>query len=340
MASPLTPPPPGFVPTTSDFTLAVEHTLAFLKARYPMQLWMVGRVEGDTGVVLQCVGEGYGINPGFSFQWKGSFCHRMLHEGAPAVAPDTQAVPAYQTVAMNRVLKVGAYVGVPLHLPDGALFGTLCAIDPHVQPSSLAYDEPLFALLASLLSNLLAAELRHDRAVRRAQRAEADALLDPLTGLYNRRGWDHLMQAEETRCRRYGHPAGVLVVDLDELKVFNDQEGHHAGDALLQRTAGVLRAHLREHDIAARLGGDEFGLLLVQADATDLQAIRDRLQDSLLEAGVRASIGWAARAPQRGLSEALREADDNMFADKGFRKQASVRDLRVLTPRGSEGPEA
>jgi diguanylate cyclase len=71
----------------------------------------------------------------------------------------------------------------------------------------------------------------------RFERAELDSLTDPLTGVGNRRAWDRLLDAEEARCRRYGSPASLVAIDLDELKQVNDADGHLAGDRLLRRAA-------------------------------------------------------------------------------------------------------
>ena len=87
-------------------------------------------------------------------------------------------------------------------------------------------------------STVFATDLRFDQAHRRAERAEADALLERLTGLANRRGWQLLLDREEQRCRRYGSVASVLIVDLDGLKAVKDRGGHGRGHPAAAGRAG------------------------------------------------------------------------------------------------------
>jgi hypothetical protein len=76
----------------------------------------------------------------------------------------------------------------------------------------------------------------------------------PWTALFNRWGWTRLLAAEESRCRRYGHPAGVIVVDHDDLKSISDSLGHFAGEELLSRAAAAITEVKREQELVARVG--------------------------------------------------------------------------------------
>src|SRR5690606_26979745 len=143
---------------------------------------------------------------------------------------------------------------------------------------------------------------------------------DGLTALYNRRGWEQLLAHEEERCRRYGNPACVISIDLDDLKFINDTQGHAAGDRLLQNAAQAMRMAARSHDVVARLGGDEFAILAVECDRLAAEALVDRLRQQLQQNGIAASIGYAARHPQHGLHAACEQADANMYAEKKRRK--------------------
>ena len=128
---------------------------------------------------------------------------------------------------------------------------------------------PLLNILGMLLSTILDADLERTRQARLLERAEMAAESDPMTGLFNRRGWDRYMEIEEARFRRFGDPGAVLVVDLDGLKEVNDTLGHQAGDELITLAASGIRDTICDGDVAARLGGDEFGIIASNAVPTD-----------------------------------------------------------------------
>ena len=302
-----------------DFASASRQTMRFLRQRFGFQLWMVTRAEGEDWIVLHAEDHGYGVRAGQVLRWSDSFCSRMMRGLGPRIAPDCGQVAVYQTAPIAQLVKIGAYIGVPLTRADGSLFGTLCAFDPLPQPAAITQELALLELMAGVLSALLATELQAAEAVRRAERAEAEATRDSLTGLYNRRGWDLLLRREEERCLRYGHPACVISIDLDELKLTNDREGHAAGDMLLMRTGEALRQVIRATDVAARLGGDEFAVLSIECD--DASQLLARLRDKLAAGGVKASTGTAARRADLSLQQAFEQADAQMYLAKRQRKQ-------------------
>jgi diguanylate cyclase len=302
-----------------NFEAAGQAVLAFLHQRFGFDLWMVTRTEGDDWIVLQSEDHGYGVKPGAVFSWADSFCSEMVKGNGPRVAPDSDSVPAYAEAPIGRQVAIKAYVGVPLMDANGGLFGTLCAIDPSPQPEAIVQDQPLIELLAALLSTVLQSELKAAHEARRSERLELEAQTDSLTQLYNRRAWDRLLSKEEERCRRYGYPATVLCIDLDELKRVNDTQGHAAGDALIARAADALRAAAREVDIVARMGGDEFGVIGVECDAEGAAALLGRIRKALADFDVKASVGLAARHPATGLQGAWEAADRLMYAEKRSR---------------------
>jgi diguanylate cyclase (GGDEF)-like protein len=303
-----------------DFGTASVEILNFLYQRLNFDLWMITRTEGNDWIVLQVSDRSYGIEEGTVFSWADSFCCQMVSGQGPRIAPSASAIPAYAATPIAQQIPIGAYIGIPLVLEDGSLFGTLCAIDPNPQPEAITAELPLLELFARLLCSILENDLKLSEQTRRAERAEAEALTDPLTGLYNRRGWDQLLSAEESRCRRYGHPASVISVDLDDLKQVNDAGGHASGDELLLKAAQTIRTALRQQDIVARVGGDEFSILAVEADGQGASALLIRMRTQLSAAGIRASLGYATRHPAFGLRHAWQEADRAMYICKRANK--------------------
>ena len=311
--------PDGSGTPYADFTAASADVLRVLQERVGMGLWMVTRASGPDQLVLvsrSVPGSDYAVPSGTVLPWDGSLCRQMVLGNGPAVAPRVEDVPAYAAAPNRSVAPIEAYVSVPLRQVDGSLFGTLCAFDPFPQPDALRGEEELVHLMGRLLTSVLHLELEREELRRRAERAESDATRDALTGLANRRAWDAVLAAEEVRCQRYGHPASVLVVDLDGLKTVNDTQGHAAGDRLLCRAAELLRGAARHSDVVARLGGDEFGLLAVETPGEGGRATAERVRAALRAGGVGASVGVGARAPGVALLAAWQDADRAMYDEK------------------------
>jgi len=149
---------------------------------------------------------------------------------------------------------------------------------------------------------------------------------DPLTGLPNRRLFEHDLRLQVARCQRYGERAAVMVIDLDAFKQINDLHGHKVGDDALRAVATALARRLRETDLVARLGGDEFAVLLPHADAESMALVADGLARVIAACSVDAgdsvvhpsgSVGVAMIDQQSASAEqALVEADRAMYAAK------------------------
>jgi diguanylate cyclase (GGDEF)-like protein/PAS domain S-box-containing protein len=117
--------------------------------------------------------------------------------------------------------------------------------------------------IGMVLSNLKLREALREQSIR-----------DPLTGLYNRRYLEEALKQQLSRVTRHLHPLGIIMIDIDHFKHFNDTYGHAAGDLLLQELSKFLQSHIRGEDIACRYGGEEFILIMpdVSLEATRLRA--------------------------------------------------------------------
>lgn len=113
------------------------------------------------------------------------------------------------------------------------------------------------------------------------QRIEELAAHDALTRLPNRRVFDEGLNAEAARSRRYCHPFGVIIIDLDRFKDVNDNYGHLAGDDVLRAVGKVIEASVRETDLPARIGGEEFAVILPETERAEVLAVAEKLRQAI-----------------------------------------------------------
>src|SRR6202790_787901 len=170
------------------------------------------------------------------------------------------------------------------------------------------------------------------------KRLEVNAATYPLTGLYNRRLFSEYFEKELNRARRYGHPLGILILDLHRFKEVNDRYGHPRGDEVLRAAAATLQKALRTSDSAFRIGGDEFSLLLPQTDAAQALALGRRIETVFAELlrplhlAVSVSMDHGvATFPQDGDQSDLliRVADERLYRVKHASHSASDRSSRA-----------
>jgi diguanylate cyclase (GGDEF)-like protein len=152
------------------------------------------------------------------------------------------------------------------------------------------------------------------------------AMIDPLTGLYNRRFAEQRLAAEVARSERRGHPLTVLTLDLNNFKEINDTYGHPAGDQVLQEFASRLNNVIRGADLAVRLGGDEFLVVLPECTLEQLKLVLQRLSSFELEwqgqkIPVTFSAGWKDYEMGDRPEEMLARADEALYTSKRASKK-------------------
>ncbi len=175
------------------------------------------------------------------------------------------------------------------------------------------------------------------------QRSLAAALVDSLTGLYNRRYLEAHYQAVSTRAMAAGKPLSILMLDIDQFKGINDSYGHAAGDEILIGLADRITGCMRGFDITVRLGGDEFIVMLVDTTESIAIAAARRLCRQVadqpfrigvdpFEVALTVSIGVATLPNGQGtLDDALRDADKALYMAKAAGRNCIKPDSRVET---------
>jgi diguanylate cyclase (GGDEF)-like protein len=301
----------------TDFNQAADQIMTAMRELVGLDYWLVTRVAGDDWVVLRTLGNGP-YQPGDALEFSATICSHMIAGQGPNISYDVASTESYASALIRQTQLIASYAGAPLVVNE-RIYGVLCALDPNKRQSSIVGHTNMLVTSARLLSTLLTHEIAHEELLRRAERAEAEALIDEPTRLYNRRGWERLLEREGMRASRYGNQATMFLMDIDDLKRVNDTQGHAAGDALIKRVSDTIVSVMRDHDIAARLGGDEFGVLAVETSALDAQTLHDRFDAAFAQAGVSVSIGRAHCNRPGGIQASLGFADELMYLQKSHR---------------------
>lgn len=157
-----------------------------------------------------------------------------------------------------------------------------------------------------------------------AARAQLETLADtdPLTGCFNRRVFRTLV--ERRGQEEEASVGAVFLIDIDNLKVVNDTDGHPAGDALIRQVAEAVKTRVRPNELVIRWGGDEFLVVIDGLAAEEIQGRREAIGQAIEGAGLKASIGAAPFGGGLEILAAVEEADRAMYADKKRRKSSAA----------------
>jgi diguanylate cyclase (GGDEF)-like protein len=163
----------------------------------------------------------------------------------------------------------------------------------------------------------------------RADKFYSLAILDPLTGLYNRRFGEERLQEEMARAERNGDALAVIVMDLDNFKEINDEFGHAAGDLVLKEFSRRLKRGIRACDVPVRIGGDEFLVVLPECPRENVHIILSRLGPFQVIVNHRkVSVSFSRGRAQYQVGDTLQtlveRADEVLYAEKAARAISSV----------------
>ena len=256
-----------------------------------------------------------------------SFCgHAINGNGALVVEDAARDERFHDNPLVAGAPNIRFYAGQPITNTEGFKIGTLCAISREPRTGH-AHDLQTLEDLGRMVEIVLTArELGESQQalLQELEDSQRDSLVDPLTGLWNRRGYDRLMAAELAHAARQNQGIALAVVDIDYFKRINDRFGHAKGDEALALAADLLKRVTRSHDIVARYGGEEFVIVARDVERTiSPVVIGDKITQAFRAAGrlptsqgehaftVSAGIAVAAaRGETQRLGQALFEAAD------------------------------
>ena len=263
-----------------------------------------------------------------------TFCHYPLVSGEPLVLDDVTQLPVYGDVPTVQSLGVRAYAGIPLRTEDGEVLGSFCAVDFEPRQWTERDVEVLTELAYSAMRELRLRKALQDAETLnqqlQAQVQQVDALnralselatTDVLTGLSNRRAFDHHLKLELGIVDRRDTPLSLLVLDVDHFKRINDTHGHETGDKVLQAIAQVLAGCARAIDMIARVGGEEFAVILPNTDAGGALEVAQRMRIAVAQAHcaghqVTISVGSATLQSHEDATSLFSRADAALYAAK------------------------
>ena len=210
-----------------------------------------------------------------------------LHTAIAAYHLDDQPIVA-DAVARARRQRSCFDISVRLVRPDGSVRHVLSR--GRVQAGADGELTAIFGVFVDITEQkaIEAALFRaHEDAERANQKLAEMARLDGLTGLANRREFDHALDREFRRAMRSGRPLGLIMIDVDNFKQFNDLYGHPSGDACLRALAEMMPLYVtRPGDVVARYGGEEIAVLLPGCDAAGTRAVAQTLAQAVRDLAI------------------------------------------------------
>ncbi|WP_165727600.1 sensor domain-containing diguanylate cyclase [Pseudoalteromonas sp. 31A1] len=295
---------------------------------------ITGLFSAPSGYIVQATSKGYRVvirsnEGGSNFETNPIlppqtplFCRYVAETKNILYVNDASNNDAWNTLPEVVEDGVESYLGLPIHWPEGEVFGTLCLKDTQKTSYTDEYFE-LIEQLRDLIEDDLALVYSYEQ-------MREIAMLDSLTNIYNRRALNLLAQQKLNLALRLGFDVCCLFIDINDFKKLNDTYGHEVGDKALIILADTLKTHLRDADIVGRLGGDEFVAVMQVSDKSKINYIMDKISTEYSKALLKEdvcdlslSIGYSFTNKQKQPFEALlNDADHAMYKNKQAYKLA------------------
>lgn len=252
----------------------------------------------------------------------------------PIVVPDVRATPGLDRHRSRY--RTNSFTAIPIVAGAEAL-GVVSLTD---RIDTGPYTEDDVAAVSVLMAPVALA-LGRERVLREAQAYAQAAVIDPVSGLFNRRYFQARLEEELHRAIRQLTSVGLLMVDLDGFKSINDRFGHVAGDMVIRDISEILRRSVRIFDVCTRFGGEEFAVMMPGGTAESAGAIAERIRQrvdtyqrsepDLAGLRVTASIGVAVSPPGVTARDLIERADRALY----HAKRAGKNRVSTAGPDGS-----
>jgi diguanylate cyclase (GGDEF)-like protein len=201
----------------------------------------------------------------------------VFREGMPLIVDDIEKHEWGSPVKRSKY-RTGSFMSIPLKLGEKTI-GVLNISD---KITGAVFSEQDMVLLRSFAS-FASIALERSSYYSLAGHLKELSITDPLTGLFNRRYFDERFFEEIQRSKRHSLSFSLAMIDIDDFKLFNDTEGHLAGDEILKNIANIAKDSLRIIDVIARFGGEEFAVIMPQTDKDEAFMVTERIRKSIVE---------------------------------------------------------
>lgn len=252
--------------------------------------------------------------------WAGNFIHQILEQKKTVYLPNQERQDIITGIPDEKQLSFSAmrsYLGVPL-MQGKDVIGILSVISKQ----SGAFDQKQIRLLETITSQV-SITLQN---VKMYERMKELAIVDELTGVYNRRYFYIAANKEIERALRYKKALSMILIDIDHYKDVNDHYGHMAGDKVLQKITQAIQKELRGSDIFSRYGGEEFLILLSDTKGEEAAVVAERIRTTVEalhvqyneeEISVTVSLGVTRLTAERNsLQEIIADVDQALYGAK------------------------
>jgi diguanylate cyclase (GGDEF)-like protein len=242
----------------------------------------------------------------------------VYRDAVPLRVPD---VTAYLGTRRRSRYRTNSFVALPITAGSDVL-GVVCVTDRVDDLAFTRDDLSRFRALAAPAALALARErIRAD-----AESHAHAAIIDPVSGLFNRRYFQVRLEEELQRARRHKMPVALLMADIDDFKRINDRFGHLVGDTVIGDVADILRRSVRLFDVCTRFGGEEFAIVMpgtgAESAATIAERVRRRIEEYRPGAGelaalrVTVSVGLAVSSANISARDLVEQADAALYLAK------------------------